>query len=50
MAEKQAGMTATVMAYARAYHATHDSPKNFDDFLADSLFTSEEHTQTDSDS
>jgi len=47
MAEKQAGLSAMVMAYARAYHATHDSPKIFDDFLADSLFTPEEHTQTD---
>jgi methyltransferase (TIGR00027 family) len=47
MAEKQAGRTAMVMAYARAYHATHDSSKIFDDFLADLLFTPEEHTQTD---
>ena len=36
-----------VMAYARAYHATHDSTKIFDDFVAGSLFTSERHTQTD---
>ncbi len=49
MAEKQAGLTAIAMAYARAYHATHDSPKIFDDFLADALFTSEEHSQTDRD-
>jgi len=49
MTEKQAGLSAMVMAYARAYHATHDSPKIFDDFLADSLFTPEEHTQTDQD-
>ena len=34
------------MAYARAYHATYDLPKIFNDFLADSLFTPEEHTQT----
>ena len=47
MTEKQAGLSAMVMAYARAYHATHDLPKIFDDFLADSLFTPEEHTQTD---
>jgi methyltransferase, putative, TIGR00027 family len=46
MTEKQAGLSAMVMAYARAYHATHDSPKIFDDFLADALFTPEEHTQT----
>ena len=47
MTEKQAGLSALVMAYARAYHATHDSPKIFDDFLADSLFTPEAHTQFD---
>ncbi len=49
MTEKQAGQTAMIMAYARAYHATHDSPKIFDDFLADALFTPEEHMQTDRD-
>ena len=47
MTEKQAGLSAIAMAYARAYHATHDSPKIFDDFLADSLFTQEEHIQMD---
>ena len=47
MAEKQAGLSAIVMAYARAYHATRESPKIFDDFLADALFTSEERIQTD---
>jgi len=47
MAEKQAGLSAIVMAYARAYHATRESPKIFDDFLADALFTSEERMQTD---
>lgn len=49
MKEKQAGLTAIAMAYARAHHATHDSPKIFDDFLADQLFTLEEHSQTDRD-
>src|SRR6478672_982425 len=47
MAEKQAGLSAVVMAYARAYHATRESPHIFDDFLADALFTPEEHIQTD---
>ena len=47
MAEKQAGLSAMVMAYARAYHAKHESPKIFEDFLADALFTPEEHAQTD---
>jgi methyltransferase (TIGR00027 family) len=49
MTEKQAGLTAIAMAYARAYHATHDSPRIFDDFLADALFTPEEHAQIDRD-
>lgn len=49
MNEKQAGLTAIIMAYARAHHSTHDSPKIFDDFLADSLFTPEEHVKTDRD-
>jgi methyltransferase (TIGR00027 family) len=43
----QAGISALVTAYARAYHATHDSPKIFDDFLADQLYTAEEHLQFD---
>lgn len=43
MEEKQAGVTALVTAYSRAYHATHDDPKIFDDFLADQMFTAEEH-------
>ena len=47
MTEKQAGLSAIAMAYTRAYHSTHDSPKIFDDFLADSLFTREELAQTD---
>src|SRR5512133_3882807 len=44
MAENQAGVTALITAYARAYHATHDFPKIFDDPLANALFTQEEHT------
>ncbi len=47
MPENQAGITALVTAYARAYHATHDSPKIFDDFLADQLYSQEEHDQFD---
>lgn len=47
MEETQAGITALVTAYARAYHATHDSPKIFDDFLADQLFTEAEHLSFD---
>jgi methyltransferase (TIGR00027 family) len=47
MEAKQAGITALITAYSRAYHATHDSPKIFDDFLADAMFTAEEHTAFD---
>src|SRR5689334_12332908 len=47
MTERQAGLSAISMAYMRAYHATHDSPKIFDDFAAASLFTPEELAQTD---
>ena len=43
MEERQAGITALITAYARAYHATHDSPKIFDDFVADEMYTPEEH-------
>jgi methyltransferase (TIGR00027 family) len=43
MTQKQAGVTALVTAYARAYHATHDSDKIFNDFLADQLFSPQEH-------
>ncbi len=43
MDEKWASITALITAYCRGYHATHDSPKIFDDFLAARLFTAEEH-------
>lgn len=35
-------LTATGAAFARAYHAMHDQPKIFDDFLAAALFTPDE--------
>lgn len=47
MTEKQAGLSAIGMAYMRAYHAIHDTPKIFDDFLATGLFAPEELAQTD---
>jgi len=47
MAENQAGVTALVTAYARAYHATHDTPKIFDDFLADQYYSAQEHIDFD---
>jgi methyltransferase (TIGR00027 family) len=43
MEEKQASTTALMTAYCRAYHATHVSPKIFDDFLIDRMFTEQEH-------
>jgi O-methyltransferase involved in polyketide biosynthesis len=49
MMEKQSGLTAIAMAYSRAYHATHEAHKIFDDFLADSLFTPDERAQTNQD-
>ncbi|MDD2421034.1 MAG: class I SAM-dependent methyltransferase [Heliobacteriaceae bacterium] len=42
MEEKRASFTATLMAYYRAYHAMHETPKIFDDFLACHLFTEDE--------
>jgi methyltransferase (TIGR00027 family) len=47
MTDRQAGLSALAMAYARAHHATYDSPKIFDDFLAASLFTQEELAERD---
>ena len=47
MSDIQAGITALVTAYARAYHATHDSPKIFGDFLADQMYTEKEHAEFD---
>ena len=42
MEDNEGSMTAILTAYARAYHATHDEPKIFDDFLANELFTEAE--------
>ncbi len=39
MEEGKASLTALLTAYARAYHATHDAPKIFDDFLAARWYT-----------
>jgi methyltransferase (TIGR00027 family) len=47
MTENQAGITALITAYSRAYHATHDTPLIFNDFMADQLFTPEEHVSFD---
>ncbi len=47
MEPNQAGVTALVTAYARAYHATHDSPKIFDDFLADQYYGPGERVELD---
>jgi O-methyltransferase involved in polyketide biosynthesis len=42
MDQNKVSYTALLTAYARAYHATHDSPKIFDDFLANEVFTEDE--------
>ncbi|MCL4395516.1 MAG: class I SAM-dependent methyltransferase [Chloroflexi bacterium] len=42
MEQSRVSVTALVTAYVRAYHATHDDPKIFDDFLANELFTPQE--------
>ena len=47
MTENQAGLSALAMAYARAHHSIHDSPKIFDDFLAPLLFTPQELAERD---
>lgn len=47
MKKNKASFTASLMAYFRAYHAAHDDPKIFDDFLAGHLLTEEERTTLD---
>jgi methyltransferase (TIGR00027 family) len=42
MKENQVSRTALMAAYLRSYHSIHDTPKIFDDFLADQLLTAEE--------
>lgn len=42
MEENQVSRTAMLAAYLRAYHAMHDTPKIFDDFLANRMLTEEE--------
>lgn len=42
MKKKQVSYSASIIAYCRAYHARHDKPAIFDDFLADQLITDEE--------
>lgn len=45
MQDSQVSFTALISAFTRAYHAMHDSPKIFDDFLACRFFTDEEFTK-----
>jgi methyltransferase (TIGR00027 family) len=47
MEPNRASITALVTAHFRAYHATHDFPKIFDDFLADQMYTQDEHISYD---
>ncbi len=42
MEKNKVSLTALLTSYARAYHAVHDAPKIFDDFLAYQFFTEEE--------
>ncbi len=42
METNQASLTAQLTAFTRAYHATNDEPKVFDDFLARKFFTDEQ--------
>ncbi len=42
MNDTQVSLTAQLTAFARAYHATHDDPKIFDDFLAKDILTAQE--------
>ncbi len=42
MQDNRVSITAIITAYVRAYHATHDNPKIFDDYMAPRLFTEQE--------
>ncbi|HZQ09428.1 MAG TPA: class I SAM-dependent methyltransferase [Anaerolineae bacterium] len=44
MEQNKPSVSALIAAFSRGYHATHDEPKIFDDFLADQLFTPDERT------
>jgi methyltransferase (TIGR00027 family) len=44
MKENEASFTAMMTAYMRAYHSMHDTPKIFDDFLANRLIPVEKQT------
>ena len=44
MKDDQASFTAFMVAYMRAYHSTHETPKIFDDFLAYDLIPEEKRS------
>ncbi len=44
MKKNKTSYSASIVTYCRAYHAAHDNPKIFDDFLAGHLLTEEERT------
>ena len=46
MQNDRCSLTAMGTAFMRAYHAAHDHPKIFDDFLAHQLITPEEHRES----
>lgn len=43
--KNKTSFSASIIAWCRAYHAMHDDPKIFDDFLADHLLTEEERAK-----
>jgi methyltransferase (TIGR00027 family) len=45
--EKKGSTTALLLAYCRGYHAEHDAPKIFDDFMAYALLKKEERAAFD---
>jgi len=47
MKKNKTSYSASIITYCRAYHAAHDEPKIFDDFLAGHLLTEEQRTNFD---
>jgi methyltransferase (TIGR00027 family) len=47
MGKNKSSYSASIITYCRAYHAMHDEPKIFDDFLAGHLLTDEQRTKFD---
>ena len=47
MKKNKTSYSASIITYCRAYHAAHDDPKIFDDFLAGHFLTEEQRTNFD---